>query len=395
MDRKTTASWALGANNIAARDRLPEGHYRQAVNLDPTVGGKLELRCGFERVAECQAGRGAFAVGGHVVFADGDQLQAFDVDSGGLFALGTISAAGSLAGAELNGQLYLSTQEDSLRLERGQLKPWAIAAPAFDLQVVAGNLPAGLYRVAVTAVGGDGEESGCIPEIVRLDGAQALRVTSADPRSLKLYASPVNSETLYSQGRLYGPTAITGVADDTETLLTAHLVPMPHCDQMVAYRGVLIGRVGRHVYITEPYRPHLVDPLRGFFQYGSDVTMLAATDGGVYIAADKTWFLIDPQTETPSQRVVLDVGAVAGAALTLPDGRAAWFTRYGQAIGDSAGGVLLPNRDKYAPSVAAAGAAGLLEHNGNQMVVTTMRGQTKENRLAAGDFCEVEITDER
>lgn len=391
----TISNWEQGANNIAARDRLPAGTYRQAINLDPTAGGKLEMRCGFERVYQGADVRGAFGIGEQVVIADGDTLKAYDTATGSVTELAAINSAGGVSGVEMNGQLFLGTPNESYRLQGGVLKPWAIAEPVFTVTTVAGSLPAGIYKVAVTAIGVDGEESGVVPQIIRLNGLQALRVSSTDPRDLNLYASPCDAETLYSQGRLRAATTIGVVADDAATLTTAFMVPMPYCEELVAFRGVLIGRIGREVYATNPFQPHLVDPARGFFQYGTDVTMLAKTDGGIYIGADKTWFMTNPQTDQPIQAVVLDFGAVKGASITLPDGRAAWFTRYGQAIGDTAGGVSLPNRSNYAPDTATSGAAGLLEHNSNQMVVTTMRGQTKANRLAAGDFCDVEITDER
>ncbi|MNG14788.1 hypothetical protein D3C84_985720 [compost metagenome] len=71
--------------------------------------------------------------------------------------------------------------------------------------------------------------------------------------------------------------------------------------------------------------------------------------------------------------------------MLLPDGRGAWMTRYGQAI-TGEGGLQLVNRAHYAPQLAEQGAAGVVEHNGNQMIVTTTRGRHGTNPLAASDY---------
>lgn len=61
------------------------------------------------------------------------------------------------------------------------------------------------------------------------------------------------------------------------------------------------------------------------------------------------------------------------------------MTRYGQAITDGNSAKLV-NRETFAPVDAASGASGVLDHNGNQLVVTTLRGNDRPNPLAASDF---------
>lgn len=66
------------------------------------------------------------------------------------------------------------------------------------------------------------------------------------------------------------------------------------------------------------------------------------------------------------------------------------MTRYGQAI-TNGDGVQLVNRETFAPVDTSSGAAGVLENNGNQMVVTTLQGKNRPNPLAASDFFVGEI----
>ena len=386
-----TDNWAKGANNIAKPERLPAGFVRELVNLDPTEGGQLEMRASHARVLAADDMRLAVSLPGRVVYVDGGDIGCYSRQTDSAQVIGSITAGGDLSGAALFGQVYLSGTFDSLRTDGREVKPWAVPAPGFDVEVIDGALPAGIYKVAVTAFGADGEESGAEPLIVRLGEGKALRVLSSDPRSVRVYVSPANASTLYSQGPLIGGVmAITKVDDQSATLTTIGLVPMPACSILAAYHSVLVGASGRCVVFTSPMYPHLMDPVAGFFQYPEPPTVIAPTEGGVYVVADKTYFITGLDTSAPSQVAVLDLQAVPGSA-RLPDGRVAWFTRYGLAIGNAAGEVSLPNRQTYAPDLASAGAVGVLENNGIPMVVTTMHGTPSPNNLAVGDFAELEI----
>lgn len=385
-------NWKAGINNIARPNRLPDGAVRDLVNLNPGAGGILTLRAGYEKVADCTDCRFAAGVNGRVVLVDDGRVLAFE--NGATRQIGTVTAGADVAGIVHNGELFLSTRVESLRTDGDTVRPWGIPAPAFTVEVVpgAGSL-SGLHRVAVTAVQ-DGVESGTDSMLVVVPPGSALRVVSGDPRALRLYASAVNGETLYYQGPLIGGAmALGGVSDHTETLTTDGLLPMPPCDEYVSHRGVIVGRLGRYVFLSEPMQPHLMHPIRGFLQYPADVTVLASSDAGLYIAADKTYLVTGAETSAPQQRKLLEVGGVAGTAVTLPDGRAMWFTPYGPAV-TAEGGVQLLTKETYAPDVASTGAAGVVDHDGNQMVVTTMRGSPLNQTMAAGDFADLEIGNE-
>lgn len=392
MKMSRSDNWALGANNIDPVDRLPDGHVRQLINLNPTSGGQLALRTGYKQVLDASNMRLAVALSGRVIFVDGAQLSCYDIGSNSAQALASLTVGGDLAGVAFNGQVYICGLQTSVRTDGEAVKPWSIPTPSFRVEIIGGKLPEGVYKVAVTAQGDDGEESGADPAIVRLDGKQAMRVVSEDARLLKLYASVANGATLYNQGPLVGGAmAISQVDDYREPLTTAGLVAMPTCTQLAAYHGVILGIYDRAVVFSTPLCPHLMDPISGYFQYSEAPCLIAPTDGGVYVVADKTYFITDLESDTPVQRVVLDVDAVAGSAVLLPDGRAAWFTRYGQAIGNAAGEVSLPNRKTYAPDMAAQGAAGVVDCHGQPLIVTTMRGLAQPNNMATGDFASLEI----
>ena len=73
------------------------------------------------------------------------------------------------------------------------------------------------------------------------------------------------------------------------------------------------------------------------------------------------------------------------------DGRAAWMTPYGVALSNGQGAATLISQENFVPELATQGSSGIVEHNGNQQVVTTMTGARGANPLAAGDYYEAEI----
>lgn len=395
-ETKRVASVAAGANNLAEDGRVPDGFVRRMVNFDPRAGGSATLRVGYEQAVPGTNVRAGAATSTHVVFVDGGDVRSYHRRSASVATVGSVDPGSPVAATTFNDEVYLSTTKDSIRVKNGVVKPWTIAEPGYGVEVIAGSLTPGIYKVAAVAVGDDGEESGTEPFIVRVSAGQALRVTSDDSRPLRVYCSVNDGATLFYQGVMVaGAMALQLVDDHTETLETGSLAAFPSCQMLAAHRGVILGAIDNVVYFTSPLCPHLHDPMRNFVQFPANVSLLASTEGGVFVVADQTYFLTGIEGENPQQRRVSEVGAVAGSAVILPDKRAAWFTEYGLAIGSADGSVEYPNRDSYAPNVAERGASGVLAYNGSRMVVTTSRGTVSQNNISAGDYADLETGDER
>lgn len=383
MTAAKLSNWAGGIDNVSPADGIPEGYVRALVNLDPLPGGGLGLRGGAEELLACVDCRGAFAVGRYLVIADGARLLSYSLGAGSVAELTACLPAGPLTACELNAQLFLTTPAGQYRTDGVSLKRWDVPAPAFTAAALPGGSLAGQYKVAVTALGEDGEESGAVPVVVALDGDR-LQVISDDPRPLRLYVSPADSASLYYQGLLVGGVAlIEAPTDDKARLTTAHLDAMPPAEQLVSHHSVLVGAVGRYVFLSEPMMPHLTNPMTRFFQYGSDVQALVPTDTGVFVVlADRTYHLTGVETDAPSQRHIDNIGGLAGSGVALPDGTAAWFSRHGLVIGGSDGSTALPSRERHAPMLAERAACGVLEHQGAIRVAACLQGDVWANPRA-------------
>lgn len=377
-----------GSNNIAKSDRLPEGAVVEAINVDFTVGNKAELRAGFELVREEPGTRAVFEMGGEALALIVDN-QLIKVTPYGEALLGAV-ADGPVAAVWHAGELFLNTVNDSVRIGESR-RAWSVPAPAFDVSLEAGYMQPGVYKVAVTAMDG-GIESGCQPAVVSVGEGQAIRVVVGDDRECRLYCSQPNGLTLYHQGIAYTTNKIpANILDDSARLETAGLYSLPFCSMLISHQALIVGAQGKHLYHTHPMWPHLHNPESDYIQFPAPITLLASVEGGVFVCADKTYFITGLGGPDLAQRTVAEFGAIEGTDVTLPDGSVAWFTRYGQAIGRADGSVELPNRKSYAPLTAPRGAAGLLEHNGNQMVVTTMQGGVSGSGLRSADHIDLEV----
>lgn len=376
-----------GSNNIAKPERLPEGAVVDAVNMDFTVGGKAELRTGFSKVRDCSNARAIFDMGSNgLALVDGEDL--IRVDQNGSETFIAKLSAGHVAATLHNNLLYLNTAIESIVVGE-TVEQWSVEPPAFDVSLTSGNMAVGLYKVAVTKLA-NGKESGCIPAVISVGQGQSIVVSSAGSGN-RLYCSVANGQTLYYQGTASHSNYIANPVDDTERLETDMLQPFPFCEILDSHKGLIVGARGRFLFYSMPLQPHLFNPEVNYIQFPCDIELIASVADGVYVCADKTYFISSIGSDNISQRVVLDFGAVKGTAVKLPNKTVAWFSKYGQVMAGPEGITELINKASYSPETASDGAAGFLEHNGNQMITTSMRGEQKGSRLQSNDHWDLEV----
>lgn len=388
--------WPKGINNKANWRDLPEGFVRDMVNLDPLESGSAALRPGYERRYVGSDVRGALALGGQVLIADGTVLVLYDTNTDTATTLATIAGAGLFAGAVLNDELFFCTENQTLRYKQGVLRPWGV--PTVTAQptptLVSGGLTPGVYQVAMTWVDQAGDEGGTtIAATVSVGANQSLSVVLPSRAGLtpQLYVSAVNSATLYKQAQGSGTHRVDSVRDDVARLETLHHREPASGNIVVAHNSVLVMADGPTLWMTTPLRPHLVNRATMFFQFPTPINMVASASGGLYVGADKVYFISGVETDKPEQSTASEYPAVGGTTATLPDGRVAWMTQYGLAISAPNGAVELPSGAHFVPELGLFGGSGMMQNNGNQTVVTTMQAGRGQNPLAASDYYEAEI----
>lgn len=387
---KKTSGWSKGANNLTQNKRVPEGFVRHALNVDATPDGILTSRIGYERLYAGTNVRGVLALGSKLLVADGTDLVEVD-KSGGSRVLRTIAGAGQFVGAELNGILYFSTADECLKYDGLNVTPWGTPDVLYQPTLTAGDgaLVPGHYQVAMTLVSPDGLEGGTdLPAVIKVaDGGIAVAVPAVPSGyTARVYVSTVDGNTLYLQhtSTVAEVVAIGAVRDDTARCQTVLLRAPRPATRIVDHNASLVMVEGRTVWWTRPMQPHLVDRVKGFVQYPEDVGEIGS-DGALFVSADKCYALTNVETGDIAQETVLEFPAYSGTGVKLPDGRFAWMTRYGQAISDG-GKMNLVNAGSFVPTAAVAGAAGVVDYNGSQTIITSTRGSTGSNSMAAADY---------
>jgi len=391
-----STSWPKGANNVAPRDRLPDGFFRVATNVDPMPAGTLSLRAGYEKVYNGTDVRGVLALGDKVLIADGTSLVEYNAVTNSSRVVRTIAGAGRFVGEVMDEVLYFCTENECLEYDGTTVRPWGVPDGSNSFGVTAGTgggLQAGHYQMAVTYTDAWGREGGAAkPKIITVAQGGSLAIQLPAPPagcSTNLYVGTAYGATMYLQNN-YGTAAavtLTLVSDNTARCTTELLRRPTPCDYMVQFNGVMVTANGPYVQMTRPMQPHLVDTVRGMLQYGAPVNGLLATDY-LYVCADQCYVLTGVETDGIRQQVVLSYPAITGTAIMLPDGRGAWMTHKGQVFtaSDRDGYVAEVTKDSFVPPPASAGSVGVIDHNGNQLVVTSLKNKAGGNPLAASDF---------
>jgi len=401
MPIKETKSnnWGGGINNRAHATRIPEGFARDMLNLY-SAGGKMSLRPGTTKVYAGTNVRGLFSVGGRLLCVDGTELK--NALTGEVLA--AVPAAGAVAGAGMNDQLYLSVGSGrAIYNASAGLLNWGIPLP-FNNGSTAGVDPTRtaehrrrntrVRRYTLTQVDADGLESGA-RDGTPLGGTVTLP-TPAAGYIICLYATEQDGSLYYLQGEYdtAQTVAMGGTNAGGRQLRTMFMDAPPPADHMAEANGCIVLAAANFVYYTPPMQPHLVDLEGGFVMYPTPVTAMCSGAGGVYLSADKCYKLTGIGTDQIRQETVLEYPAVPGTMRTMPDGFAAWATEYGAAIeAVDRGRVVMtePTKQNFVPGKSGDGSSGSVEHNGERLFVTNVRSDVDTSPLAAAGYFEAEV----
>lgn len=394
MESFKRTAFGAGIDNVAKVEVLPEGAVRDMRNFDPHPSGHLVLRALSSQQENIENVRGGVVCQDGIIIV-ADDIRRFQASSGFSTVLGAAPDGDVVLGAELNGDVFLQVGVTQLRIRGTTVGPWSLPEISPQIAIAYGALPAGVYRVAVTAVDQFGAESGATPYIFTLTDNQQIQLSWQPPAGAvqcRVYASAGDGETLYLQSTAVDSFLLAAVRDDTARLLTQNMQQPPLASAIERHKGSIAMADRNVLWVTQPYSPHLVDFIAGFVSYDSDITMIQPVDSGIFVATEnRTYFLRDFGLESMQQTVVAEIGAVRGSQVLLPDGRASWLTVYGQAFGAATGVLDLPQRQRYAPPIASSAKAGFMKHNGVELVVNTLHGAVNPNTLGVTDSFDLEI----
>jgi hypothetical protein len=412
-DEITLEGWPAGINNVAKDTTVPETALRDALNVDLDNAGKPRRRVGRTKV---YSGSGVHSVHESVaglVFMEGSVLNSL-LPSNTASAIGDLSSGDRVSYAELNDTTYLTngfevwnlSSEATLKLN-GVANPDGQPLPSFTAG--AGALEPGLYLFAVTFVDSSGEESGA---------SLAIDVTISQRGSITLNAIPQNSEAAYV--RIYGTETggsvlrefaeiPMGVTSFTITrtvqgrlLETQFMRRLPAGQIIREFKGRLLIARGDTLWYSEALRYGLCSPANGFIQFPERITVMQPVTDGIFVVADKTYFLSGTDPKDMRQVVVSNYRGIDGTGITVNGSIfdpeivgdvAYWYSRAGAMLG-LAGGVVRPlMENSVALPLYEEGVTAVREENGIRQAVTALRGSGTAAKFAFGD--EISVTVKR
>lgn len=398
--------WLAGMNNIAPDFALPDGTLRNAVNVDIFDSGMVRRRKGF---TEAVAGTDAHSLwatdNGDGLVVIGDNLYRLQYISG---AWTTTSLDTGYRGrrvwyVNLNGETWFSNGVKNGIYASGTIRDWGLETPAGAPAITSGtgNLPAGRYQVALTYLSSTYEESGASAAVAYTLSAEGGLFVTNIPQPvdstvayIRIYLTPQNGDVFYSAATVAVGATSQNISNFNPgpPLRTQFMSRFPACTHLEYWNGKIFGADGEIVWHTEPLRYGLYDPSKNFLAYSADASVIKAVPDGVYIAAEKTWFVTMDEGGNPVQREVLPYGAVSGTAGNMPDSTDVfWFSTDGYVVASAGGQIKNIMSQAVAVDEYTEGVSMLRDQDGVSQLVCSLTGKGDASALTCTDYAEAEI----
>jgi hypothetical protein len=388
-------SFAPGLNNrleptkldTRLPDRSKATYLYGAENVDLNGNGYVKRRVG-KTLVDATASHSIWddGLGGYVV--KGTDLCTFN---GG--AVGAVFRAGMprdpvsySRGAD--GVVYWSNDRDIRRIASEADLPITAEPPVLTptVTVTGGALAAGLYLVACTVEDLNGESPAAPVVQVSVPDNGGIVVDSAV--AVVVYMSGPNGDILTKQAT--GTVVPIVVHDETgrrcETLNTAL---MPAGRIVRHYNGRMLVASGNTLFASKPYYYGIYDPSSGYFPLPAEITVVEPTDNGLYICADKTYWVGDLFSDKLQE--MLPYGGIFGSSGRSPDAETVyWQSPRGLVVADKNASVKNVQEDALEFGEAQSGASLYRERDGAHHIVSTRIG-VEPSVAAATSYMEAEV----
>lgn len=399
-----------GMNNRAADHALPKGTkedpraaVRNAVNVNFDNAGKASLRWGMVKKYSGLGLAGGFCCSQGMFIVEAGSLRKVNVTGWASSVILTGITGTVFTFHEFNGVLYFSDGTKTAKIVNGVAGKWGMENPSTPVVYsVTGIFGAGVYRCCLTYVNAAGNESGA-SEIVSLtiDDNKGIVFTniphSQDPQvvSVRLYMTTANGKIFFQCGDVANGTHFYSVLlpYDSGKVIDALFMTRPPAGQIIReYNGRIYIAAGPLLYVSEAYSPDLFSQLsKNVFQVGADVTVMEPVDDGIWIVADKTYFMAGSGPEDFRQLTRLDYGAALGTGGKIPWSKdVTWFSKRGFIVAGNGGEIKNIQEDDVAPDYSDAGAILIREFDGKRQAIASLVAP-EISTMASSSFCTMEV----
>ena len=382
MSEITLAGFKNGIDNITARTALEPGFCLDAMDVVINRQGEIENRPGKRRLLNSAGMHSLWwsrTTGLSLCFKDGYLCRAriyqgampctpiYDVgaalgevngasapvtqDSAGVSPAEPIQPIGTVSYCEFDGAVWASDGQTIWRIVANHTTAEAqlatLPVPSFSAtQAGSGGLYAGQYAVGVSFLD-ERLEEGALSAMLFVNvgegGGVAVTVQWPSPRgrvaAALVHLSPANGDMVH-RCLVVTPTGdsdtvIVGIADKLgKPAATRYKRPMPAGTIIRQWRGHLLTVRSNVLYFSEPMYYGINDPRTGFIVFGSDITMLEAVEGGLFVGtagtANEVTFLSGSKPGEWTRRLTGAAVPVPGASTIIP------ANEFGGAVNDTA-----------------------------------------------------------
>jgi hypothetical protein len=409
MAEPLVLKFPAGVDNRSREYAVSNDAARVLDNLDVTRDGGVISRKGLR-----------LAVSGdcHSLFVHPSQRFSLIVIDGTLTRMDADESVTSLQAVDghvsyalLNDEIYWTDGVVVKRITaKGELASWGLSVPPLP-QVTAvadGGLPAGAYRVAMTAIDSDGLESPA-SEVVSVDvvsgGGLEVTTPTASGVSFAIYRTEQNGPAeMLRRALVVDPaTTVTVGTGFLGSLLQGLYAAKPLPGQaLVSFKGRLWAASRNVLWFTSGISPHWLFPSQGFYQFETDIQALGASEDGIYVGLrDRVYYLQGTNPFEMTQRPVSSAGATAGSMIELPydlflgegsfpSRQCAFLDTDGLLCVGKPGGILVrPTRERYSAGESSQAVMAYRVYNGLRQVIMANAFENAPYRAVDVDVSEV------
>lgn len=400
-----------GIYNRSRRGQLPTSDKGQplfasnANNLIFNTQGSAFSIFGPEKLIGGSRLRDAFSCEAGAFFRDGSSVKRFYKDASGQAMADVVCT--NLVGERVawtyhNSRVYFTDGIVSKKIINNACEQWGTPAPTSPpLLSGTSSLGSGQIMSCYSYLLEDGRESGTSPVTISSYGRVVSNINrSPDPRcvAVRVYMTYPGNQTLYLAATILPGVPSVSITHDYTGQLepeTKGKIPPPPGNLLCHHDGRIYIAAGKVVYWTDANADDLVTMGSykqaagggewAAWQFAEDITMMESVDSGIYVGADKTYFIPGSDPFNPERRLAEESKPELGAIKRIDTGELIWRSDAGFIKGTHSGQAKRMNFDNVSMDTSPQTAMGAMNLNGAQVVISVPQQPTK-GKLQASDW---------
>lgn len=379
---------------------------RVVLNADVTEKGRLVKRDGYTQVVALTAPHSLWALGDTCILCVA-QGALYRIVGGGAVSIGAVTDNNSPMGyAAVGGKVYYANRycNGIFDPEAGTMSDWGITLPNGPmLSATNGNLDSGTYHVCLTTEA-DGEISGNGPIMqIALAAVGGISISNRGSNDIVWCTDP-NGDIFYRVGKTDTIVNVPTV----EPLPSLFCYPPPYLQFLTHAFGRMWGARDNILYYSEPFHPEWWKRATAWFQFPTDITMIAKMRTGLFVGCeDRTYCMLGTDPEE-MQQIDAGSGTILGTlayvdgivhlgdAISPPEkthhGIPVWMTREeGIVVGNQEGRLFSLTKGKVRFNPGGSGASLYRNKNGHFQYLTSVPQGGAESSVGIGDEATITV----